>query len=259
MKRSLASSLSAVIALVPLSLLAPRNACAVTVTDGLIHLWHLDETNGTTARDSVGAWDLQLVGGATLGAPAVNGTGVLLDGRNDYLMSAPVAAEFIASDFTLSLWLHWLSAPGKPGLLEFSSDEWFRHVSIDLSYGDIRPFLDTSSGTLGVWSSKSIADNQWHLLSVVREGNAAFMYLDAVLVGSGMGDLKFTGTTATFRLGQYGGTHLFGGVLDEVAIYNRALSSSEVAANTIPEPHEAALLALSGVLVATRYRRPARA
>lgn len=242
-----------VVSLAVVILFFRTSASAVIVTDGLIHLWHLDEANGTTARDSVGSWDLELLGGAVLGTPAVNGTGVRLDGRNDHLISAPVLLDFMASDFTLSLWVQWVSAPSKPGLLEFSDSEGLPRLAIDLGYPDIKPFL-FYRGELRVSTSKSIADNQWHLLSAVREGHLAFVYIDTILVGSGAGDLTTTGTAGTFNLGQYGGTHLFSGTIDEVAIYNRALSPSEIAAN-VPEPGAAPLLLFSGGLVVTARRR----
>jgi len=178
----------------------------------------------------------------------------LLDGQDDYLVSEPLDATFIASDFTLSVWLHWLSAPGKPGLLAFWGNLRTLDFSIDLSYRDPFPFLHTTSGTVFVASSRTIGDDRWHVLTIVRDRDAALMYLDEALVGSGTGELRLGGTSSTFYLGRQEITHLFGGVLDEVAIYNRALSPSEVAANAIPEPCQAALLAIVSGLAATKRR-----
>ena len=234
-------------------LLHQHPAAAVIVTDGLIHYWPLDAPNGPTAPDMVGSWDLQLRGRATFGAPAVVGVGVLLDGG--YLLSAPAVNAFLAADFTLSLWVRWLSMPGKPGLLQFNAQGAAPDLSIDLDL-DLRPSVGIGRAG-GMGSSKSLADKNWHLLSVVREGNSAFLYLDADVVGTGKGDMTMTNIPTSFRLGLYDASHMFGGVIDDVAIYNRALSPSEIAANAIPEPNAAALLALSVGLFAGA--RPCRA
>lgn len=231
-------------------------ASAALVADGLVHLWHLDEPKGaTTAVDSIGSWNLQAVEGAAFGVATIDGTGVTLDGVNDYLMGVPIIPEFLTSNFTLSLWLRWLKMPGKPGLLEFAPSHGIRLMAIDLAYRDPVPSLETSTG-IGFASSRTLGDKAWHLLTVVREGNSASMYLDADLVGSDVGDWPAGDVETTFRLGVYGGTHLFGGLIDEVAIYDRALSASEVAANAVPEPNVAILLvAGSRLILGARYPR----
>ncbi len=232
--------------------LMPQTGAAVAITDGLIHLWHMDETSGSSVADSVGGWDLQLQGGATLGVPGREGSGVRLDGANDFLTSLPVAANFIGSDFTLSLWVQWASAAGKPGMLQFTSNVGYRDLSIDLSYADLKPLLDANSGSLRVSSSQSIGDGRWHLLSAVRQGASGFLYLDAVQVGAGSGTLTVTGTADTFQLGKYDATHFFGGTVDEVAIYGRALSPAEIAANAVPEPGATTLFTLGAAFLLLR-------
>jgi hypothetical protein len=234
--------------------LAEQPVGAVVVTDGLIHLWHMDETAGSSVADSIGSWNLQLQGGATLGAPGIQGSSVRLDGVNDFLVSAPSAVGFIASDFTLSLWVHWTSVAGKPGLLQFKSDAGYRDLSIDLTYAGLQPQVDANSGSLRVPSSVSIADDQWHLLSVVRQGTIGRLYLDAFQAGTGIGTLTQTGTREVFELGRYDASHFFGGMVDEAAIYNRALSPAEIALN-VPEPGASALLMLGVVLFLPFARR----
>src|SRR6187402_2078379 len=105
--------------LVLLLLVLARTAQAVMVTDGLIHLWQMEEITGSVAADSIGSWDFQLQGGASLGAPGIEGSSVRLDGTNGFLLSSPQSTDFIESDFTLSLWVQWRSHLGKPGLLQF--------------------------------------------------------------------------------------------------------------------------------------------
>lgn len=242
-----------------LFLIAAHNVCtAVNISEGLIHLWHLDETTGNTAFDSIGNWHLHSEGNAIFGAPGVNASGILFDGSSAFLVSTPKASDFLASDFTISLWLRWTSAAGKPGILEFRSNTGLRDLSIDLGYSTLEPSVNSNSTNLRIQSSESIGDGEWHLLSLVQQGNDQFLYLDAELVGSDSQTLRVTGEE-TFRLGRYEVTHFFGGTMDEVAIYNRALTPSEIASNSVPEPNFVLLLGLmAGWTIATNRMRTVR-
>jgi len=220
---------------------------AVNVTDGLIHLWHLDEPSGNTAADSIGSWDFTLLAGATLGVPGIDSTGVRLDGLDDFLQSSAQSGSFLASDFTVSLWLRWSGTAGKPGIYEFRSEG--SYVAMDLNL-ELRPIFGS------VWTGTSIADARWHLLSVVREGSAVAVYLDEAVIGTGrVGGVEPMLGLTTFKLGKHDATHFFGGTMDEVAIYDRALSAEEISANVVPEPGTGALLILAAGLLAVRRRK----
>jgi hypothetical protein len=86
----------------------------------------------------------------------------------------------------------------------------------------------TWSGT-GVVSRDGITDTNWHHIAVTRQGQALALYLDGVVQAELTnydhsfwfgGDLRLGAVTA------YDGSLL--GLIDELAIYNRALSTSEV-------------------------------
>jgi CSLREA domain-containing protein len=81
----------------------------------------------------------------------------------------------------------------------------------------------------------SVADGNFHLVTGVYEGsgtNLARVYVDDTEVVSGTLDLvPDTGTGSQWKIGDFqegGGS--FNGTIDEVDIYNRALSASEIAA-----------------------------
>jgi Concanavalin A-like lectin/glucanases superfamily len=175
----------------------PQKAVAIVVQNGLIHYWPMNEATGSMVQDSIGGTNLQVQNGAQLGQPGIDGFGAALDGANDFLLSSPDSLGFLESDFTVSLWMRWSSASGKPGILQMGP--W----ALDLTFSDLRPQL-LISGQGGASSSQTIADGKWHSLSVVRQGTSNLMYLDANLVGSGTGALTAPTSSVTITLGMYG-------------------------------------------------------
>ena len=243
----------------------PSPASAVNVTEGLIHLWRLDETVGTTAFDSIGSWNMQTVGGAALGSAGLFNSGASLDGTNDFLTTVAATTDFLASDFTLSMWLKFGTISGKPGLLQFihpfppggNVSGTALDLGVDLKYPDLthRSLAPVLEGyNLYMPGTAPMGDGQWHYFSVVREGASASMYVDNTLAGTGVGTINATGANV-FELGKNDASHFFGGVIDDVAIYNRALSPSEIAANVAPEPTTRALLGITVAFVSARRHR----
>jgi hypothetical protein len=88
------------------------------------------------------------------------------------------------------------------------------------------------SGVVGVSSGDSIVDGQWHHVAGVWDGSYIYLYVDANLQGS----TPLTppaGAPEPLRIGYYlnGDPSLFfSGEIDEIAIFNRALSPVEIGA-----------------------------
>ena len=75
-------------------------------------------------------------------------------------------------------------------------------------------------------------DDTWHHIAWVDENGAARLYVDGVLDG---GDFNYTRATLALDTTSIGGilraapSHFFTGQIDDVRIYNRALSLDEIA------------------------------
>ena len=89
----------------------------VLETNGLVSLWQLDETAGSTARDAHGANDGAYSGGVRLGEPGLareDEGAARFDGQDDHVL-VPSAASLNVQSFTLEAWVRIdaLPAPGK--------------------------------------------------------------------------------------------------------------------------------------------------
>src|SRR5262249_25243293 len=78
------------------------------------------------------------------------------------------------------------------------------------------------------------AAGTWHHVAYTFDGTTQTLYIDGTPVASGMTGRSISYDSSPFLIGrdiQNGSPYGFlGGVIDEVAIYNRALSSTEIAA-----------------------------
>ena len=81
----------------------------------------------------------------------------------------------------------------------------------------------------------SIADTNWHHLALVftRASNAVQIYVDGTLRTSGTKDLEADNAAHVVTIGNQGGANPFSGLIDEVRIYNRALTAAQVSTDMI--------------------------
>ena len=233
---------------------------AQDITTGLIAHWKLDETSGITAFDSVGSNDGTLVGSPTW-VP-----GGVFDGAIDF----PVAGEAhhvdcgndtsldITGSGSVSAWVQVDSWNG--------DISWNRIVSkggVEGGYELMRGAgADKDGIRFGVYASGAVpyvdgnvdivTDGQWHLVTGVYDNptGVVSLYIDGVLDNSA----TFTpGITITpndkhvFINGLDGeltiGKRHIDGRVDDVRLYDRALSATDVQA-LVPEPATIALLGL---------------
>ena len=224
---------------------------------GLVGHWKLDETSGTTAADSSGAGnDGVYTNSPTLGlshTPFDDGVelAVGFDGMNDYV-EVPYDTSLDSPSYTVSAWVY----NEDPSSTFYNGIIGTRHVGstygFDLKveanrvHGDIpadgNSWLDTAvdirssdTGTDGQGGRLSL--DKWYLVTYVVESAAgtAELYLDADLKRT----ISLSGTPRFIRPGQalrLGVAATVGtsqneyllGRLDDVRLYNRALSASEI-------------------------------
>jgi len=227
---------------------APAQNCAPAPA-GLIGWWPGDGG----ANDIAGGNNGSLEGGAMADTAGVVGTCFLFDGTNGY-MSIPDAPVLHPANLTIEAWVRCdlldtpappgISYPGQQYIIFHQNDEYSNFEGFDLAK-DREPRF---TGTNDTWcfeitseegynafveSVTLVQTNVWYHIAGVRGTNFIQLYVNGKLeseisvdfpVGYGNFPLYFATT------GQSYWDHKFGGALDEVALYNRALSADEIAA-----------------------------
>ena len=182
---------------------------------GLIGGWS-GEGNG---RDLIATNHGTMMGGAGF-AQGMVGLAFSFDGENDYLQVPARALSAGTGDFTVQGWAKTTS-----------TKSWNALVSCD--YYSPGLYI-TGAGRLEVYplapsTAGGFNDGQWHHFALVRQAGVATYYKDGLAAGS----IAYANSVnpTTFMIGWDGDSgDEFPGLIDEVALFNRALAPEEVAA-----------------------------
>jgi hypothetical protein len=239
------------------------------ISDGASNYWRLNEASGTTARDSVGAKDGTISGGVTLGQPSPlqDGTSAMTFNGTGRVLTVANVAQPLAT--TMEAWFKTVPNGAFQAICSTRNPDG-NAAAIFLgvrSTGNLCAYNGGSGANLD--GIRMVADGLWHhVTAVFAGGTTASLYVDGVLDNTG----NFSRTALTglpVSIGSDAATFFFVGALDEVAIYPRALSASEVAAHyalsTVPEPRDlntglyTYLLGVFGLSAATSYAERVKA
>jgi polyhydroxybutyrate depolymerase len=205
----------------------------------LVAYWKLDEEEGDIAYNSIKDNYGILSGDPTWQSDSGRVAGALeFDGINDYVETGFVL-DPAAGAFSVFAWIKG-GAPGQVIISQTdgigTSETW---LGADVLSGNLMTGLRSPgvrSPTPPMVSDYVITDGQWHHVGIVVTSNGVRdLYADGIRVAfdtqtnnlpSSNGGLYF-GTNKNFEAGSF-----FWGLIDDVRIYNRALTAEEIAALT---------------------------
>lgn len=217
---------------------------------GLVGYWSLDEGSGTTATDFSGSGYTGTITGTPNWVNGRFGKALNFDASSNYIdLGNPTAMR--QDDCTVSAWVKTPpAADNDENLLGISkgaasTDSFTIELGTNASNNISNELIyvshvgsDFSEEAYATTNRTELFDNRWHHV-VVTEDTSTHIYLDGVSktvttvntdTGVCMGDVNLN----TFRIGnlRWAGSNInfFDGIIDDVRIYNRALSSSEIAA-----------------------------
>src|SRR3989344_3494961 len=177
------------------SLVNPSSQLAqVAPTDGLVAHWTFDKGSGTIAEDSAGSNTGILTNGPVWVEGKIGSGALQFDGVNDSVNAGHGSSLDITGPMTVSMWIYY-------------SGNYNRSVTAPNS---------------------SLKRNQWQHVVYQFDGVQPVIYVD---------NIKTTGTAFTpmssapssdVNIGIGPGVNYFAGSIDDVRIYNRALTASEI-------------------------------
>ena len=226
--------------LVAMVLVNPGRASATTCTDGpgggdLVSNWQAEGDGCDSADGNHGT----LEGGTTFAPGPIGQQAFSFDGLDDYVDAGNSAnLDFGTSNFTISAWVN--TNNGTKTNLTAIVSKW----SLPDSEGYYLQYAPSSKTWYFGWAPNSflstahnISDGNWHFVAGVRTGLAsAELYVDGQLIGSTATLSGSSDSDAPWNIGRLtdstvtGLARHFDGLVDDVRIYNRALTGGEVAA-----------------------------
>jgi hypothetical protein len=211
------------------------------IEPGLTAWWKLDETSGDTAADASGHGNKGRLRGRPEWVKGYKGGGLKLDGKEDYVaIENLVYARAGLPAATVAAWLR-TGSDAHQIIAAFDRNEYWRlEIGNPLAgSGLIGWDVMTDLGQIDLFSRARIHDGQWHHVAGVFNGGNLMIYIDGTVNVATTGGRTFgTGNTRFGFLGigseaeKFDGEKLplayFDGDLDDVRIYDRALSLAEI-------------------------------
>jgi hypothetical protein len=201
----------------------------VAPPSGLVAAYGFEEGSGTSTTDSSGRGHTGAISGATWSATGKYGKALSFDGVNDLVNVADTAALDLTTGMTIEAWVRPTSlASWRTVVLKErgSGLSYSLYASNDASRpnGYIRRGSDVA-----VVGPSSLPLNTWTHLAVTYNATTLRLFVNGVQVSS----RAQTGAIVTSSnvLGIGGNNawdEYFAGMIDEVRIYNRALSQNEI-------------------------------
>jgi hypothetical protein len=225
---------------------------ADAVEPNLVAHWKFDEGAGTIAYDSAGDNDGTLVNGPTWTVGQIGGA-LDFDGDNDYVVVADDESQQITTNqITLSAWIKLDADVGNTQRRIICKQEaacisWGLEIFGDGYYGSTGNqlvFHDSDGKT--AWrnciSPTDLGLSQWYHVAVTDNAGEIRIYLDGQLNQSSNGGYGIPeNISAPINIGCVENDKFFNGVIDDVRIYDRALSAEEILALMGPAPELTAL------------------
>jgi hypothetical protein len=215
----------------------------MALVDGLVSYWKLDETSGSTAYDSLGV-NNGTIYGAIPTTGKINGA-YNFDGVNDYINSGSDSSLDNLPAITLSAWIYPITE-GEGGLgyiLEKSGGDTsgFRFRTQNVGGSQPREIafrVDYSTTDMYRYSNNNMINlNEWNYVVVTWDGSSSYSNIHIYVNGEevtyrlnsdGVGT-RVSDSSNSLIIGNSADTSsTFKGSIDEVGIWNRALSSDEI-------------------------------
>lgn len=206
--------------------------------EGLVGYWNFNEGIGTTAQDASDYGNHGEVHGAKWDDEGYSGNALLFDGNWDYVVIQDDESINFAdkNEFTLDAWIKWYGQviPGKEG----------EHIIHKAYHGGYSLRVIASNGTIGfchgieggeinLYSDSTVTDREWYHITAVWDGINSYLYINGVLEHMGTRyDYYTSDGQKPLEIGNNWGyadnLNTFNGLIDEVRIYERALSEEEI-------------------------------
>ncbi len=201
----------------------------------LMGWWKLDDGSGTVAVESSG----KSSNGTLSGNPAWSKTGMLggcltFDGVDDYVT---VIGSWQFAQYTLATWFRIDGGTGtQRDLLSWCTDAPLHGVLIEIGTNETMRYLHRApignSGGPSIYSTAGYTDHTWHHLAAVHSATNMTLFIDGVQAATQSDTTQFDAPVTRLFMGTLSAGNSsprwLPGALDDVQMYNRALSAAEV-------------------------------
>ena len=214
---------------------------AVTVSNvtppppsGLVAAYAFEEGTGTSTGDATGKSHTGSVSGATWITAGMYGKALSFDGVNDWVTVADANDLDLTNGMTLEAWVRPAALTGWKTVVMKEGTTTTLAYSLYANHSNPRPAITVriSNVDRSAVGTSAVPLNTWTHLAATYDGATLRLYVNGVLAGSRGQTGNILTSSRALRIG---GNAVWGeyfkGVIDDVRIYNRALSATEIQAD----------------------------
>ncbi len=189
--------------------------------------WSFDENTGTTAYDRSGSGNNGTITEAAW-AHGYYGNALSFDGANDYVDCGSDASLNMGNQITAEAWIYMTGGSARRTIATKWSSYFFEIVS-----GKLNVYLYGTTSQGWHTSNLSVQSNMWQHIAFVYDGANVKFYINGIEDGNKpatSGDI--TDNTNSLVIGdvnKFGQTRAFGGLIDDIRIYNYARTPAQIA------------------------------
>ena len=211
---------------------------------GLVAAYGFNETSGTTSVDASGTGNNGTLTNGAVFAGGKNGNGLSLDGVNDYFEAPETASIDIRGTITISAWINRRTqlTNGQEQTIARKDEGGgylyhFRQGNLGNDpNNDLLVYTPGAGASHHTAANLSLGINTWHYAAVTYDADTdrVKIYLDGqeVLNEEDTVSGGYSSGSGALTIGSLRGTANFhDGSIDDVRIYNRALTQAEIQAD----------------------------
>src|SRR6266550_3488691 len=197
---------------------------------GLVAAYAFDEGAGTTTSDASGSANTATISGATWNVNGKFGKALSFNGSSSLLTVPDAASLDLTTGMTLEAWLYPTTLSGwRTAILKRTTSGLA--YSLYAHNNDPQPATTINVGGSDVSAAgpSALPLNSWSHLAATYDGTTMRLYVNGVQVGTHAVSGSITTSNGQLSIG---GNNVWGeyfaGLIDEVRVYNRALSAGEI-------------------------------
>jgi glucose/arabinose dehydrogenase len=221
----------------------PRTSAAVQVTvdnsaapppPGLVAAYGFDESTGTSVADRSGTGNTGTLTGPAWTTSGHFGSALSFDGIDDRVVVADANSLDLTTGMTLEAWVRptaaggvWRSVVAKNGTGTVAYNLYAnRNTNRPAAEMNIGGSLRIANGTA------QLALNAWSHVAATYDGTTIRLYVNGTQVGTGAFAGSLLSTTGQLWIGGNAvWSEWFAGTIDDVRVYNRALTAAQIQAD----------------------------
>lgn len=221
--------------IVTLALLSENTLAQKVVTDGLVSYWTLDKdtVSGNQVKDIIGNNHGKINGSPKVVAGKIK-EGMEFDGMDDFLDCGIDDSLNLTKAITIETWVmpKEVGEGGKNAgpVCKAQTGAWGWQLRYNSPDSNFMGFQFNAGGSRWISVGQKLIPGEWYHIMGTYDGSEAKCYLNGIEKNK-MNMSNINSSPDPFFIGQDGWINVFNGIVDEVRIYNRALSKDEVIRN----------------------------